>query len=261
MSEFDIISEYFKQLTPQRPEVVLGIGDDCALVELPQGKQLAVTTDTLNVGIHFPERTDADDIGYKSLAVNLSDLAAMGAEPAWASLNLSLPASDTDWLRGFSQGFAELAREYNVQLIGGDTTRGPLSITVQLMGWVEPHQCLRRDAARPGDLIYVSGTLGDAALGIKALLGEAKDVPEHCIQRLLRPRPRVELGQALSSCSRCAIDISDGLIADLGHILERSQCGARIELERIPLSPAFSGFYGADIPWTDVLSFGDDYEL
>ncbi|MCW8955703.1 MAG: thiamine-phosphate kinase [Gammaproteobacteria bacterium] len=261
MSEFDLITHYFKHLSAQRPDVVLGIGDDCALLEVPSGMQLAMSTDTLNAGVHFPENTHPVDIGYKSLAVNLSDLAAMGAKPAWVSLNLSLPDYDTDWLDGFCQGFAELSRQYAIQLVGGDTTRGPLSISVQVYGFVEPGRAMRRDAAKVGDQIYVTGTLGDAGLGLKQCLGSLEDVPGYCLERLNRPQPRVDLGLMLAPYSRCAIDISDGLIADLGHILEQSHCGARIELERIPLSAPLAGYYGDEKDWPLILTSGDDYEL
>lgn len=241
--------------------MVLGIGDDCALLAIPTGMQLAVSTDTLNFGVHFPENTNPSDIGYKSLAVNLSDLAAMGAKPAWASLNLSLPDDDRDWLDGFCQGFARLAQQHNVQLIGGDTTRGPLSISVQVYGFVEPGRAMRRYGAQVGDLIYVTGTLGDAGLGLKQCQGQLVDVPAFCVERLNRPQARVDLGLVLSEYSHCAIDISDGLIADLGHILGQSHCGARIELDRIPLSSPLTDYYGEQKDWPLILTSGDDYEL
>lgn len=261
MSEFDLITHYFKHLSSPRSDVVLGIGDDCALLEVPAGMQLAMSTDTLNAGVHFPENSHASDIGYKALAVNLSDLAAMGAEPAWVSLNLSLASYDADWLDGFCQGFAELAQGYAVQLIGGDTTRGPLSISVQVYGFVEPGRAMRRDGAQVGDQIYVTGALGDAGLGLKQSLGELNDVPAYCVERLNRPRPRVDAGRILAEFSRCAIDISDGLMADLGHILQQSDCGARIELERIPLSTPLAAYYGNKKDWSSILTSGDDYEL
>ncbi|MFW2372100.1 MAG: thiamine-phosphate kinase [Gammaproteobacteria bacterium] len=261
MSEFDLITHYFKHLSPARSDVVLGIGDDCALLEVPAGMQLAVSTDTLNAGIHFPDNTSPIDIGHKSLAVNLSDLAAMGAEPAWVSLNLSLPDYDEDWLAGFCQGFAELAQEYTVQLIGGDTTRGPLSISVQVYGFVEPGTAMRRDGAQLGDQIYVTGTLGDAGLGLKQCLSQLSDVPAYCVERLNRPQPRIGPGRMLAEFSRCAIDISDGLLADLGHILQQSGCGARIELDRIPLSTSLADYYADETDWSSILGSGDDYEL
>lgn len=261
MSEFDLITHYFKHLSAEHPDVTLGIGDDCALLNVPSGMHLAMSTDTLNAGIHFPDASHAVDIGYKSLAVNLSDLAAMGAKPAWVSLNLSLPDYDKDWLDGFCQGFAELAQRYGMQLVGGDTTRGPLSISVQVYGFIEPGREMRRDAALVGDQIYVSGSLGDAGLGLKQCLGQHKNVPDYCVGRLNRPQPRVELGMALTQYSRCAIDISDGLIADLGHILQQSRCGASIELEQIPLSKPLASYYADNKDWPLILTSGDDYEL
>lgn len=261
VSEFDLITHYFKHLSPERSDVVLGIGDDCALLDVPPGMQLAMTTDTLNAGVHFPSNTHPLDIGYKSLAVNLSDLAAMGARPAWTSLNLSLPDYDRDWLDGFSRGFSELAQQYGVQLVGGDTTRGPLSISVQAYGFVEAGKAMLRAAAKAGDQIYVSGTLGDAGLGLKQYMQQQNDVPSYCVARLNRPQPRVALGLVLAEYSRCAIDISDGLIADLGHILQQSDCGARIELASIPLSMPLAGYYGDEKDWSLILSSGDDYEL
>lgn len=263
MSEFDLINRYFKYLPCQRTDVLLGIGDDCALLQPPAGKQLAMTADTLVAGVHFPVNTPAVDIGYKSLAVNLSDLAAMGAEPAWAMLALTLPVADENWLQQFMSGFSELACEHGVQLIGGDTTSGPLSITVQLTGFVTPDQVLRRDAAKPGDKIYVSGTLGDAALGLKKCLGHiaSKNSLLHCVSRLNRPDPRVALGRELLAVCRCSIDISDGLMADLGHIVNASCCAANIYLNKLPLSDELQKFYGNDIDWSVVATGGDDYEL
>ena len=199
MSEFDLINRFFNSLPNQRPDVVLGIGDDCAILDLPEGKQLAMSTDTLVAGVHFPEQTAAEDIGYKSLAVNLSDLAAMGAEPAWVSLALTLPASDSDWLESFSSGFLSLSKQYAIQLIGGDTTRGSLTISVTAHGFVEAGRALRRDGARPGDRIYVSGTLGDAALALRMRRGEYNSSRDESdlLQRLERPSPRITLGRGL----------------------------------------------------------------
>lgn len=263
MSEFDLINHYFKSLAGKRTDVLLGIGDDCALLQPPQGKQLAMTADTLVAGVHFPVFTSAFDIGYKSLAVNLSDLAAMGAEPAWAMLALTMPAADEKWLQAFMQGFSELACEHGVQLIGGDTTSGPLSITVQLTGFVTPNQVLRRDTAKPGDKIYVSGTLGDAALGLKKILGQitTQNSLVHCVSKLNRPVPRLALGRELLAISCCGIDISDGLVADLGHIVKASGCAANVYLKQLPLSDELRNFYGSNIDWSVVAACGDDYEL
>lgn len=263
MSEFNLIDRYFKSLSKQRDDVVLGIGDDCAILSVPETKLLATSVDTLISGVHFPKDTSANDIGYKSLAVNLSDLAAMGAQPAWVSLAISLPNQDEQWLEEFAKGFAELINQYGLQLIGGDTTKGSLSITVQIFGFVDKQKYLRRDAAKPGDLIYVSGNIGDAGLGLKLKLNEIPSEPDfnNCIQALNRPVPRVELGQKLLDVSQCAIDISDGLLADLGHITKESHCGAKLYLENIPLSDEVKKYYAKQIDWQSVITSGDDYEL
>jgi thiamine-monophosphate kinase len=262
--EFNLINTYF--LSPSsRKEVLLGIGDDCAIVSVPEDRQLAITTDTLVGGVHFPSDTSPEDIACKTIAVNLSDLAAMGAEPAWLTLALSMPRVDESWIQAFSDSFRKTAEKYNVQLIGGDTTQGPLSITVQAMGFVEPGNIMRRDAARPGDLIYVSGTLGDAAAGLK-IVQQGHAVDENSawlVKRLNRPQARVELGLKASDCCKCAIDISDGLAADLGHVLEASHCGATVNIDSIPLSHQLVE-YSLDrneVDWEMVLSGGDDYEL
>ena len=235
--EFSLIRKYFQ---PQacKNNVTLGIGDDCAVVSVPEGRQVAVTTDTLVAGVHFPADTPPADIAWKAIAVNLSDLAAMGAEPAWITLALALPEQDDDWLSAFSDSFHYTAGKYGVHLIGGDTTRGPLTITLQAMGLVDPDRCMRRDAARPGDAIYVSGTLGDAAAGLKILRQQqtVSEAHDWLVNRLNRPEPRVELGIQVSEFCRCGIDISDGLAADLGHILEASRCGATVNIDRVPLS-------------------------
>ena len=243
--------------------MLLGIGDDCAIMQVPEGCSLATSTDTLISGVHFPEDTRAEDIAYKALAVNLSDLAAMGAQPAWVSLALTLPDQDDVWLQAFSESFAKLARQYNVQLIGGDTTRGDLSITLQISGFVESNKFLRRDQAKAGDLIYVSGYLGDAGLGLQCALNQidATRPLRSCIDKLNRPQPRVELGQALIDISYCAIDVSDGLAADLQHILNASQCAASVELDALPLSDALKTYYAGHVDWNQVLTSGDDYEL
>ena len=265
MSEFSLIDRFFKSITAQYPQtrradVALGIGDDCALLNVPAGKQLAVSTDTLISGVHFPEQTAPQDIGYKSLAVNLSDLAAMGATPAWVSLAITLPEQNEKWLQGFVSGFAELCRQYQLQLIGGDTTHGTLSITVQVFGFVDNDLALRRDQACAGDDIYVSGSIGDGVLGLHQLLNHQQQ-PESCIQHLNRPTARVELGQKLLGISRCAIDISDGLLSDVGHLTEQSQLAAVIDVSRVPLSEDLSAFYQYGIDWSAVLNGGDDYEL
>lgn len=262
--EFGLIRKYF--LPPAyKKDVVLGVGDDCAVVSVPEGRQLAVTTDTLTADVHFPADTSPADIAWKAVAVNLSDLAAMGAEPAWMTLALALPEQDDDWLRSFSDSFRNAAEQYNVQLIGGDTTRGPLTITLQAMGLVDPDRCMRRDAARPGDAIYVSGTLGDAAAGLKIRRQQqpASEIHGWLVNRLNRPEPRVELGLQASEFCRCGIDISDGLAADLGHILEASRCGATVNIDRVPLSRQLVEYSVSrdEVDWDRVLAGGDDYEL
>jgi len=263
VSEFNLINRYFSKLTASREDVALGIGDDCAIMQVPEGQCLATSTDTLISGVHFPAHTCAEDIAYKALAVNLSDLAAMGAQPAWVSLALTLPEQDEAWLQAFSDSFAQLAQQYNVQLIGGDTTRGDLSITIQIFGFVETHKFLRRDQAQAGDLVYVSGHLGDAGLGLQCALNQIDTTErlQSCIQKLNHPLPRIELGLALIGISRCAIDVSDGLAADLQHILDESQCAATIELDALPLSDALKEYYGEHVDWNQVLTSGDDYEL
>ncbi|HUP90738.1 MAG TPA: thiamine-phosphate kinase [Solimonas sp.] len=265
MDEFELIRRYFSKLTPPDRNLRLGIGDDCALVEAPAGQELAITTDTFVAGRHFPERTAPADIGWKALAVNLSDLAAMGAEPRWFTLALTLPSADAEWLRGFAGGLGELAALHRVTLIGGDTTRGRLSITITAMGVVPKGQALRRSGARPGDAVCVTGTLGDAALGLKRWrrLGGKVSLPEDAwlIGRLARPTPRVAAGLALRGLARAAIDISDGLIGDLGHIAQASGVGAILRSAELPASPAFDR--SARVPQRLALqaAAGDDYEL
>jgi len=259
VSEFDLIARYFRHCGAPRDDVVLGIGDDAALLQVPVAQHLVTAVDTLVAGRHFPDNTPAADIGYKALAVNLSDFAAMGATPAWATLALTLPAVDEAWLQAFAEGFCSLARQYRVALVGGDTTRGPLSVTVQLQGYVPAAKVLRRAAAAVGHGLYVSGTLGDAAAAL-AQLQTAGTAQAALLQRLNRPSPRVALGAALGGVAAAAIDISDGLLADLGHILDASGCGATLWPERLPSSPVLQ-----TLPQEQRLGYqfngGDDYEL
>jgi len=261
-NEFDLIERYFKGLTEQPDNVSCGIGDDAAIISIPAGDELAISTDTLVENIHFPENTSAFDIGYKSLAVNLSDMAAMAAAPRWATLSLTLPNYAHDWLSEFSRGFSELAGRYEVALIGGDMTRGPLSITVQIMGTVAPGQALTRAGARAGDDIYVTGTLGCAALALSVLQGKQRvhDI-EDCLLRLNRPEPRVAAGQVLSGFASAAIDISDGLAGDLSHLLNASDLAAVVELGAVPVCEKLSGIESVDDYWRLALASGDDYEL
>ncbi len=258
-SEFSLIEKYFSRQAISRSDVLLGIGDDAAVMRLGLDEQLVVSTDTMVAGVHFPEATSPFDIGYKLMAVNLSDLAAMGAQPRWASLALTLPESNDDWLAQFAAGLFELAKQYSVQLVGGDTTRGPLTLTLTLQGTVASDQYLQRNTAQPGDAIVVSGQLGDAGLALRQLL--AKDnIHAEGLARLNRPTPRVVLGQSLLGTATAVIDISDGLIADLGHILDASKLGAQIQLADLPLSETVK-LTTKDGDWSLPLNAGDDYEL
>ncbi|MCF6338173.1 MAG: thiamine-phosphate kinase [Gammaproteobacteria bacterium] len=262
-SEFDLIRHFFTEQSIRRTDVPLGIGDDAALLSPPADSLLAVSVDTLIAGIHFPLDTIARAVGYKALAVNLSDLAAMGAEPAWATLALTLPRADTSWLSDFAQGFFELASTHNVQLVGGDTTRGPLSITVQVTGFVSQEQALLRNGAQPGDGIFLTGTVGDAGLGLRLYQQPSDthcDATMHLIHRLEFPTPRIAVGLALRGRASSAIDISDGLAADLGHVLTASGVGADIHVDQLPLSSAYR-LLAPENNWQTAVSAGDDYEL
>lgn len=264
MTELDLIRRHFGALAAEAEGLVLGIGDDCALLHCPPGEELAVSIDTLVSGVHFLPDCDPQALGHKSLAVGLSDLAAMGARPAWATLALTLPselaAGDAPWVAAFARGFGALARAHRVALVGGDTTRGPLSITVQVHGFVPAGEALTRAGARPGDLVCVSGTLGDAALALQMLLaGEAP--PADLRERLERPTPRVALGLALRGIASAMIDLSDGLGADLGHILDASGVGAELGLDALPLSDDVARAVDQTGDWSLPLSCGDDYEL
>ena len=243
-----------------RADVVLGIGDDAALLQVPPGHQLVVTTDTLVAGVHFPLDTPVADLGWKALAVNLSDLAAMGAAPAWVSLALTLPQADADWVDDFLDGFLELADLHHLSLVGGDTTRGPLSVTITAHGLVPDGQALRRDGARPGDDVWVTGTLGDAAGALaQHVAGGAYSAKLR--YRLDRPTPRVDAGLALRGVATAAIDVSDGLLADLGHVLAASGAGARLDLGRLPTSRTLADHFDERRRWELQLAGGDDYEL
>ncbi len=263
MTEFELIRHYFQQYAVHRDDVPLGIGDDCALLQPMPGHQLAVTTDTMVEGIHFDARLSAQDIGHKLLAVNLSDLAAMGAIPCWISLALTLPHADKTWLAGFAQGLAESASEYGVALIGGDTTRGPLTLTVSAQGQLPVGSAMCRSGGQVGDLIFVSGHLGDAALALNpTLLG--KLTPRQCQRvesRLFRPTPRVALGQLIRPLATACIDLSDGLAVDLAHILRGSGVGARLDTEQLPVSEEAKALLGEQGALQNALNGGDDYEL
>ncbi|WP_457913721.1 thiamine-phosphate kinase [Candidatus Gillettellia adelgis] len=264
-SEFDLISRYFNRLKHLRQDVKLGIGDDCALLTVKDNQILAISTDTLVSGIHFLPDIDPTDLGYKAISVNLSDLAAMGANPSWLSLALTLPTVNTDWLQAFSDSLFKEIHYYNMQLIGGDITRGPLSITLTIHGLIPPGKALTRGGARIGDKIYVTGTLGDSAAGLAILQGHLKvqDMQDrnYLIDRHLRPKPRILQGKALRDLASSAIDISDGLIVDLKHILKTSRQGAQLNLDKLPLSKTLHRNTDAKQALYWGLTGGEDYEL
>ncbi len=261
MSEFDLIKRYF---TRASPGAELGVGDDAAIVRLESGMDLAVSTDMLVCGTHFLPDADPFLLGHKTLAVNLSDMAAMGAQPRWATLALSLPQADAAWLQEFSAGLFALAQRHGVELIGGDTTRGPLNLCVTIMGVLPQGGALRRDAAQTGDDVWVSGTLGDASLALAHSQGKVQlcaDEYSRCAAALHRPEPRIALGQLLRGVAHSAIDISDGLLADLGHILESSGVGAEIRFDALPVSHILRSMPESALGKHCVLAGGDDYEL
>lgn len=240
------------------------MGDDAALLNIPPGQQLVVSTDTFNQGIHFPAATTASDMGYKTMAAGLSDIAAMGAQPLAVNLSLSLPEPDAQWLAGFAEGFFELIDQHQMQLTGGDTTRGPLSISVTVMATVPAGKALRRSGAQPGDRIYVTGTLGDAGAALRILQGKLKQPARRrkaLINRLNRPTPRVATGMLIRDYASACIDISDGLTADLSHILTQSGLAATLHMDQIPLSKELKDCLHAAGGWTIPLNAGDDYEL
>jgi thiamine-monophosphate kinase len=261
LDEFDLIDRFFAGHAGGG-DVIVGIGDDAAVVAAREPVVIAV--DTLVGGVHFPPDLAPHAIGYRSLAVNLSDLAAMGARPRWATLALTLPEADENWLAAFAAGFLDLAQRHDVALIGGDTTRGPLTITVQAIGTAPGGRTLQRGGGAAGDDVYVTGTLGDSAAAIAILAREgARWTPaeEAVVDRFRYPRPRVAAGLALLDCASAAIDVSDGLIADLGHLCSRSDCGAELDLDRLPLSPALRSVCPPQQAEAYALGGGDDYEL
>lgn len=268
MGEFDLIRRHFRRDdAPAAPQVALGIGDDCALLQPAPGHQLAISTDMLVEGRHFFADVSPEALGHKALAVNLSDLAAMGARPLGFTLALSLPAADDAWLAGFARGLFALADAHACPLVGGDTTRGPLNICITVFGEVVPGRALRRDAARVGDDIWVSGRTGEARLALEWLLDTpwaraavGPELPADLRARLERPTPRLALGQALAGVAHAALDLSDGLTGDLGHILAASGVGADIALADLPVAPVLASLPEAE-RLTCLLSGGDDYEL
>jgi thiamine-monophosphate kinase len=264
--EFDIIRKYFA-VAAARSDVLLGIGDDAAVLEVGGSRKLVVAMDTIVEGVHFPAGTAAADVGHRALAVNLSDLAAMGAEPAWMTLSLALPQADEAWVAGFAAGLLDLARAHAVALVGGDTVRGPLAVTIQIAGWVEADGWLTRGGACAGDVLFVTGTPGDAAAGLDLLQHKVTATSvqrvhaEQLTARMLRPEPRVRLGRALRTLASAAIDISDGLLTDLDKLCSASACGARLHVDALPLSPALQALFPADACVQYALAGGDDYEI
>jgi thiamine-monophosphate kinase len=278
IGEFDLIRRYFSEHQAQRDAmqdaragVVLGIGDDAALLRLPEGTDLVAAVDTLVAGRHFPLLTCARSVGYRALAVNLSDLAAMGADPAWATLALTMPSANADWLQEFSAGLFDIARQHGVVLVGGDTTRGPLTVSVQILGSVPRGAALRRDGAKAGDLLAVSGTLGDSGAGLEFVSRAARgsvdgdgaraSAIEALIRRFDYPTPRVQLGLAARHVASAAMDISDGLAGDLPKLAAASGVHARVYVERLPLSAALRATVSAAQAREWALAAGDDYEL
>lgn len=268
LSEVDLIRRFFAR--PGKPGapaggVQLGIGDDAALLQVPEGSDLVVAVDTIVAGRHFPPGTDALAVGHRALAVNLSDLAAMGAEPRWATLALTLPAADPDWLERFAAGLFALAGRYGVALVGGDTTMGPLTISVQLMGVVDRGTALRRDGAKAGDLLAVTGTLGDAGAGLAlcqgALTSIEPDAARELVRRFEYPAPRVEIGAAARGIAHAAMDLSDGLVSDLPKLAAASGLAAHVDIDRLPVSAAMRALGMTDRMRDWALAAGDDYEL
>ena len=264
MGEFELIDRYFASLGAARPDVIKGVGDDAAILAVPPGSELVACVDTLVEGRHFPNDSDAYDIGWRSLAVNLSDLAAMGATPAWAMLALTLPDFDEAWLDGFARGLGKLAGQFGVALVGGDTTRGPLTVSVSAMGFVPAGTALRRSGAQVGDLVYVTGWPGDAAAGLALQQGRLRGQGANrgALERKFRhPEPRVAFGQGLRGVASACVDVSDGLAQDLGRITAASGVGAVIRARELPLSRALYDLAGEEAARRYALAGGDDYEL
>ena len=265
LTERALIDRFFRDCGARRADVRVGIGDDAAVLEVPPGTQLVAKVDTLVAGIHFLPDAPAKAVGHRALAVNLSDFAAMGARPAWALLALTLPRADEHWLSEFASGFGALARKYDIALVGGDTTSGPLCISVQLLGTVQPSEAMLRSGARPGDSLFVSGTPGDAAAGLAIERGDLlASNPAHAAylrERFAFPTPRVELGMGLSAYASACIDVSDGLLGDAGKLATASACGIEIDYGALPLSAALLAVAGDARARELALTGGDDYEL
>ena len=263
-NEFALINDYFKVISGKGRNVVLGIGDDAAVTTVPPGYQLVTTVDTLVQSIHFDNQVKPQDLAHKAVAVNLSDLASMGAEPAWITLSLTIPDVDHQWLAAFSEGLALQCHYFDIELIGGDTCRGNTSITIQAMGFVPENMAIKRSNAQVGDLIYVTGTLGDAGAGLELNQQDRNDYSEdetYLLNRLHRPTPRVETGIHLRKLANAAIDISDGLVQDLQHILDASSVGAQIDMAKLPLSQQLNSTFNEKQARSFALTSGDDYEL
>lgn len=262
ISEFGLIQRFFTSPSLINPVNQLGVGDDCALMSVPDGYELAVTVDTMVEGVHFFAGADPEQLGRKLLAVNLSDLAAMGAQPFAVTLALTLPEVNEYWLQAFSKGFLALAKTYAVDLVGGDTTKGPLTLSVQAMGIVPKGKALKRSTAKEGDLIFVTGQgLGDSGLGLKIEQGSRVDYSETALQKFHTPEPRVSEGQKITEYATSCIDLSDGIASDLPHILEKSSVGALLDWDSIPLSKAVRQYVEATGDWEMPLTAGEDYEL
>jgi thiamine-monophosphate kinase len=271
LGEFALIQRFFMRHSAApdsgsaaQAGVILGIGDDAALLDLPPGTELVAAVDTIVAGRHFPEDADARSIGHRALAVNLSDLAAMGATPAWATLALTMPSVDAAWLERFAAGLLDLADANGVALVGGDTTRGPLTISVQLLGYVPRGAALRRSGARAGDLLTVTGTLGDAGAGLEfvgAVLPETRPAALELIRRFEYPAPRVRFGLAARGIATAAMDLSDGLVGDLPKLAQASGLAAHVSVERLPMSEAMRAVVPAAQALAWALAAGDDYEL
>ncbi|PPI86340.1 thiamine-phosphate kinase [Candidatus Pantoea edessiphila] len=266
--EFELIKKYFnhtKNTYNYSNYIELGIGDDCALLKIPKNQILAVSNDTFVADVHFLNNIKPSDLAYKALSVSLSDLAAMGADPTWVTLSITLPKLNDSWLFSFSKSLFKLLNYYNIELIGGDTTRGPLSLGFNVYGIIPKGCAIKRSGAKLNDLIYVTGNLGDSAAGLQLLQNNLKiknaKSYRSLIKRHLRPVPRIEQGKALRSIASSAIDISDGLISDLGHILQHSSCGAYINLDNIPLSHDLTSNFEFNQILSWALSGGEDYEL
>lgn len=263
--EFSLIARYFDRVRRARLDVETGIGDDCALLNIPDKQTLAISTDTLVSGNHFLPDISPVDLAHKALASNLSDLAAMGADPAWLTLAITLPEVDEDWLEAFSESLFEQINYYDMQLIGGDTTRGPLSMTLGIYGYVPAGRALKRSGAKPGDWIYVTGTPGDSAAGLAILQNrlrvENEQDAQWLLKRHLRPTPRILHGQALRDLASAAIDLSDGLSSDLGHIVKASNCGAMLDMDAMPFSDAMRRHVEPEQALRWALAGGEDYEL